>query len=257
MPEKVHYGKQLQQWVELARPAAGGRRPTVIFVHGGGWVGGGTAMWRSESAYWVAHGWVGVNSSYRFSTSKTASYSYGRNMLADMGSILALTRSLPYVDRNRILVVGDSAGGHLAAYMATRYHGRVAGMILWSPVAAPIVAVQTGERWSSALGCPTVCLQQRSLAARASKLFGYSARTTNPLSYLGRYGPVPTWVAGSAKEWVPFDANGGALCAASAHHCARHLVPGTLHATKLRDANRSLLISARHWAAETVAVKRF
>jgi acetyl esterase/lipase len=245
---KVTYGDQAGQWVQLTRPVASGRRPAVIFVHGGGWVGGGVSMWARESAYWAARGWVSLNASYRMAPSGTSTPDHGRAMLADMTSILHLARSLPYVDRSRVIVVGDSAGGHLAAWMGARHYGAVAGVILWSPVASPAAAEAVAAAWDDAPDCPQLCAQQRSLGVRAARIFG-SAAGTSPLPYLEHYGPLPTWVAGSTDEWVPYDHHGATLCAASQRVCAAHEVPGVLHGTKLRDADRALVVSARHWAS--------
>jgi acetyl esterase/lipase len=254
---KVAYGTQAGQWVQLTRPAAAGRRPTVIFIHGGGWFGGGVSMWARESAYWAARGWVSINASYRIAPSGTSTGDHGKAMLADMTSILRLARSQAFVDKSRVIVVGDSAGGHLAAWMGARHHGAVAGLILWSPVGSPAIAQATGQSWDGAADCPQRCAQQRSLGVRAARIFGYSATTTSPLTYLERSGPVPTWVAGSIDEWVPYADNGAVLCKASHSVCAAHPVPGTLHGTKLRDADYSLVLSARHWAARVTATPRF
>jgi acetyl esterase/lipase len=251
--QDLTYGADPYQYVRVGRPAGStsARRPTVIFIHGGGWVSGGMKQWRGESRFWLSKGWLTVNAQYRLgSPTEPNSYTRGQEMLQDVQAVLAMVWSWPDVDRRRILLVGDSAGGHLAAWLAGRYPNAVSGLMLWSPVASPFQAQRTAAVHAADAECSTVCAKQRGLARRAVDLFGYSARTTNPLTYLGAPGRrlPPTWVAGSQDEWLPFADNGASLCGAVGAGCTENVAPGIDHGVTLRESRPDLLAASRRWA---------
>jgi acetyl esterase/lipase len=97
---------------------ASDRRPAVVFIHGGGWGQGDPDQWFPQCRYFALRGVVGASVQYRLTT--------GTNNIdacvADCQSAIAyLRRHAPElgVDPKRIAVVGESAGGHLAAALGT------------------------------------------------------------------------------------------------------------------------------------------
>src|SRR5205085_8997822 len=110
--------------VTISRPAA----PTgkaVLFLHGGGWTTGGRSSLAAEAADWSNTGWVAVNASYRLGVLDGVPDD-GKRILADAYSALQLTRSLPGVDPDKVIVYGESAGGHLATWLGAKYGPLVA-----------------------------------------------------------------------------------------------------------------------------------
>ena len=97
---------------------ASGRRPAVVFIHGGGWGQGDADQWFPQCRYFALRGIVAASVQYRLTT--------GTNNIdacvADCQSAIAYLRRHAAelrVDPKRIAVVGESAGGHLAAALGS------------------------------------------------------------------------------------------------------------------------------------------
>jgi acetyl esterase/lipase len=98
-------------------PSSG--RPAFVYVHGGGWTGGGPQKQARRMYHSLARaGWVVVAVRYPFAPAAT---------ICDQ--VLAIKRSLRRlvdraddygIDRDHIVLSGSSAGGHLAALTALR-----------------------------------------------------------------------------------------------------------------------------------------
>jgi len=123
----LSYGPHEDQFGQLFRPAGPGARPVLIVIHGGYWKDNHTL----ES--YATHALV-----EKFKTSGAAIWNLeyrrinadGDNTKApwpavfqDVSAGIDYLRSIAdtqYLDLNRVLVVGHSAGGHLAAWAASR-----------------------------------------------------------------------------------------------------------------------------------------
>jgi acetyl esterase/lipase len=93
------------------------KRPGVILIHGGGWVNG-TKEQRVEYAAlkYVAHGFVVANVEYRLASVAPAPAAVSDVLKA--AQWFHKNAGKYRVDTNRIVVTGDSAGGHLALMVA-------------------------------------------------------------------------------------------------------------------------------------------
>ncbi|WP_145170343.1 alpha/beta hydrolase fold domain-containing protein [Rubripirellula lacrimiformis] len=107
------------QKLDLYLPVdAGGRRPVVIFVHGGGWKGGSKASGKKHAAWLAEHGFVVASMDYRLTD--VAGWP------AQINDGYAAVRWIRdhadqyNLDRDRIGVWGTSAGAHLAILMGNR-----------------------------------------------------------------------------------------------------------------------------------------
>ena len=89
-----------------------GTHPTLIFFHGGGWIRGtkeGSAM---SILPWLEMGWNVVNVEYRMARIALAPAAVEDGLCALR---FAVAQAKTYgIDTNRIVVSGESAGGHLA-----------------------------------------------------------------------------------------------------------------------------------------------
>ncbi len=99
--------------------------PVYIYFHGGGWTSGDKAPLTEYAASQAADGMVVVNANYRKATRFHASH-----MLEDGNAVLEwVTRNVSAMggDPTRIVLGGDSAGGHIAALLtASTFHPELA-----------------------------------------------------------------------------------------------------------------------------------
>lgn len=95
------------------------RRPAVVFIHGGGWGAGDPEMWLPYCRYYALRGAVGISVNYRLKMKDKRGID---TCLADCKSAIRYLRAHADrlgIDPARIVVVGESAGGHLAAALGT------------------------------------------------------------------------------------------------------------------------------------------
>ena len=97
----------------------GDKRPAVVIIHGGGWTGGEVEAFLPHARYFASRGAVAFSVEYRL---VKANESTVENCIADCKSAMRYIRSHAAelgIDPTKIIVMGDSAGGHLAACMGT------------------------------------------------------------------------------------------------------------------------------------------
>jgi len=95
------------------------KTPTIVFFHGGGWKGGGVAHFYNQSAYLASRGMVAINVEYRVEKPHGTT---PKECVKDGKTAMRWIKkhALEYgIDSNQILAGGGSAGGHIAAAMAT------------------------------------------------------------------------------------------------------------------------------------------
>lgn len=100
---------------------AGGPRPAIVFIHGGAWVAGGADVFFPHARYFASRGMAAFSVEYRLLTAEPGSSL--NDCYADCASAIRYLRAHAQelgVDPRRIAVLGDSAGGHLAAALGTR-----------------------------------------------------------------------------------------------------------------------------------------
>jgi acetyl esterase/lipase len=115
------YGPDPMQSV-LFWPAAtqsGAPAPLLVFVHGGAWTMGdannGTGRWKET--HFPALGWAFASIDYRL-VPKVAVEDQGRDVAHALAALLNRTEALG-LDRRRVVLMGHSAGAHLAALVGT------------------------------------------------------------------------------------------------------------------------------------------
>ena len=87
-------------------------QPTLLYIHGGGWTGGTKEGAFMSAVPWLAMGWNVVNVEYRL-----ARISHAPAAVEDCLCALKWTVAHAaeyHIDPSKIVVSGDSAGGHLA-----------------------------------------------------------------------------------------------------------------------------------------------
>lgn len=95
------------------------KQPTIVFFHGGGWKGGGVAHFYNQSAYLASRGMVAISVEYRVEephgTTPIECVKDGKSAMR----WIKIHASEYGIDPNKIIAGGGSAGGHVAAAMAT------------------------------------------------------------------------------------------------------------------------------------------
>jgi len=124
------YGADPKQRLDLVKPAGLTRAPVLLFIHGGGWSIGDKAHAAGEKARWAnGQGWAFASANYRLVPQATV-----EQQAADVASAIAWLRANAAkegLDPDRIVLMGHSAGAHLAALVGTNpQYLKVAGVPL-------------------------------------------------------------------------------------------------------------------------------
>lgn len=229
-------------WAESSMdvlPGREGRRPGVFLVHGGWWSEGDKSALTPIARRYAALGYAVFNVNYRLSG--TATWPAQRDDVIDA---IARARAHPAryrFDPSRYVVVGFSAGGHLAAAVAV-HNARppgLRGVVGLSPVTSPHQAWLAGARLRSAAvalaGCPPV---------RCPSTWS----SMEPAKHAGP-GDAPALLLHTEHEFVP---------AAFSLALARRLpgaevriLDGSAHSTRLY-ARPSVAHAVEHWIASAL-----
>lgn len=122
--EKLVYkevdGKKLEIWVwKPANWQAGDRRSAIVFYHGGGWRNGSPTAFARQSATLAGRGMVAFSVQYRLTSQPGITVA---DCVKDAKSAFRWVRAHAGelgIDPEKIAAGGGSAGGHLAAALAT------------------------------------------------------------------------------------------------------------------------------------------
>src|SRR5580704_12831159 len=189
-------------------------QPTLIFYHGGGWIGGTKEASVMSLVPWLEMGWNVVNVEYRMARVAPAPAGV-EDALCALRFVVAQAKAYG-VDTSRIVVSGESAGGHLAL---------AAGMI---PASAGFTSVCAGGGFTSSDNAvPKVAaiinwygitdlndmLAGPNVRSYAVQWLGSSASRTemaksvSPLTYVRAGLPPILSIQGDADPIVPYSQN--------------------------------------------------
>ncbi len=97
----------------------GDKRMAMVLIHGGAWVAGDSKVFYPHARYFASRGAVAISINYRLLTATGPSLG---DCLADCKSAIRYIRAHATelgIDPDHVAVLGDSAGGHLAAALGT------------------------------------------------------------------------------------------------------------------------------------------
>ena len=126
-PDKTYIYKRasgidLPMQIYLPKDGKTKKSPALICIHGGAWeaLRESAEEWnggfmRHQGAIAAEHGYVGIVITYR---SVHLDGIDVRDLVSDCADAYSFITNLPYVDTDRIVLIGDSAGGHLALELA-------------------------------------------------------------------------------------------------------------------------------------------
>ncbi|WP_161602753.1 alpha/beta hydrolase [Thermomonospora catenispora] len=251
------YGPAERQRLDAYWHDADRERPGVLIVHGGYWKSGDKSDWKYTARRLAARGYAVFVTNYRLIPARWP---------AQRTDVAA---ALEYVKRNarqwrldpdRIVVLGSSAGGHLAAQLGTVGEGgrRVRGVVALSPV----ISLERAYRDGAA---PGASQSRRKLRQAVRELLGCDPEAPDadpscfermedaaPTSHAGP-GDAPMLLLHSANEFVP--ALHGRMLAsvltAAGVKATVQVVPGRAHGgTLLRDPARFAAVA--RWIDQAV-----
>jgi len=265
--EEIEYAKRGGQSLKLHvfRPAGskpGEGCPAIVLIHGGAWIGGTPEAFMHLARYFAERGMVAVNITYRLAK---AGENGVDDCLIDCRSALRYLRGHATdlgIDPERIAVLGDSAGGHLAGALGTltgfdhpednlAVSGTPNAMILFNP----IVDMTEGEWIRFAVG-------GEALADRKSKLPDSAediafAKTLSPVFHVRAGQPPALLMHGTEDKIVPVSQAERFAEAAKAvgNRCDLILLPETGHAFIVPNykSPEAAVVSAAHDADRFLA----
>lgn len=114
----ISYGADSRQGVDYYPATNAQRAPLILFIHGGGWAFGdrGQAV-QSKPAWFTSHGYAFASAGYRVLPEAPVE-SQARDVAAAIQAMRRDAARLGF-DPERIVLMGHSAGAHLAALVST------------------------------------------------------------------------------------------------------------------------------------------
>ncbi len=121
------------------------KQPALVIIHGGYWYEGDRSDWSGTAQWYAERGYAVFSIGYRLNSQSgwTAQRTDALDAIAWVKSHAATFT----VDPNRVLLLGSSAGGHIATSVGTYGSGKsyVRGVVALSPVASPYRAYNDGQ----------------------------------------------------------------------------------------------------------------
>lgn len=141
------YGTHPRQKLDAYWYPSATAQPAVVILHGGYWYE--DTGWATWSRYFTDHGYAAFSADYRLDFD--AGWPAQRTDALDAIDYVKAHAATFDIDPNRIIVLGSSAGGHLATVVGTygAAGSRVKGIVGLSPVASPYRAWNDGNHDTS------------------------------------------------------------------------------------------------------------
>jgi len=171
MPVTVNYGANSAQKLDYYRPVQTGKRPAVLCVPGGGWTSANRAVYATRCTELAAMGYVGVAMSYRV----LPSFPYPAQV-QDITSAYNWMKAQTFIDKNRIAVIGMSAGAYGVSFLGVGGQGV-------APANIKCMVLESGIYNLAAPGVPedpTVAAFLNGADPASSSPFTYASATSKP-----------------------------------------------------------------------------
>jgi|GEM_PF-697963 len=178
----------------------------IVNFHGGGWEAGNKRSANSAAVQWATYqGYAVVNAGYRLS-GEAKWPAQVHDAKAAVRFIRANAKRYQ-LDADKIVVWGNSAGGHLAEMLAaTNNNPKMEDLSMGNPKTSS--AVQGAVSW---YGVSEIISLARLGAPFGDKLMGYciqckeeKAWTASPIEFVNRHFPPILFVHGTNDQVVPF-----------------------------------------------------
>jgi acetyl esterase/lipase len=198
----IAYGSYPETVLDMMWPKAAGKekRPAVMVIHGGGWVNGAKeSMVPTHCRRYLEQGFVVANVEYRLAKAAVAPAAV--TDVLDAARWLRKNTKKYNIDEKRIVVTGQSAGGHLALMV-----GLTPGSAKLGPDAAVAAVVNfygITDVWDQVQGAnmrPYAATWVPEAEGRMEL-----ARRVSPMTYVRKEVPAILTIHGDADATVPYD----------------------------------------------------
>ncbi len=264
----IRYGPEPYQLLDLHFPdpeVHAGPWPVIVFLHAGGWVAGSRANVSDVAMAQVSRGYAVASVDYQLATTTPS----GQRVGSFPGAVWDVDRAIAFLsagavawglDPSHVILMGSSAGGHLAA-LAGASRGRLEpdSLRLGLPVTSSVAAVidlsgitdvasfeSTDHPWAAPLtadflGCPLATLHHPTCpedALRRASVASYVDSSSPPIFMA--YGGLDTLVV-AATQGRPLADLWVRAHAGKASSAVYDLIPNAGHNLSVGDINmRSL-----------------
>ena len=201
--------------VLIPHQAQDGRLPCLIFIHGGGWRAGNKAQGYPHLQWYVnSQQFIGVTIGYRLSDEQVWPAQL-HDCKAAIRFLYANAKRLN-IDTNRLVVFGTSAGGHLAATIATTgnapsLNGKVGQHLTQPSVVSGAISYYGPTDFQRMDDFPCKFKHDASDSPE-SRLIGSPIQSTprqtqaaNPITYIDRKDPPLICIHGDRDNLVPIN----------------------------------------------------
>lgn len=141
---KARDGRDLPVWVTSPAGATPGKPlPTVVLVHGGPWIRGGSWVWGAMPQFLASRGYLVVEPEFRGSKGYGAAHheaghkQWGLSMQDDVADATAWAAARGLSDARRTCIAGGSYGGYSALAGLARHGDLYRCGVAWSAVTDP------------------------------------------------------------------------------------------------------------------------
>ncbi|MEZ4446102.1 MAG: alpha/beta hydrolase [Polyangiaceae bacterium] len=209
--------------LDIAWPKQGGPHKLVVLVHGGGWGDGGKSWYESEIESLAALGYVAASVDYRLAEEQNNVFPAAVQDVRCALRWLVASKDQYAIEPRRVALVGGSAGGQLAALVASAaneeaFDGACATSGPVPPIAAVVAISAPFDLRASAFGGHQEGQWDVAtfLGAPARERAAQAARAS-PITHIDRADPPVLLIHGTDDATVPVSESrhyGGALAKA-------------------------------------------
>ena len=190
-------------WVEYSDD----RKPTLLFLHGGGWNSGDKISRSLFLMPYVGAGWCVVTADYRLIDKASLPHMIG-DARAALNWIYDNAGKYKF-DTTKIVVSGESAGGHLAlmtGFLTSDAAFQEGGRAISRPlkVAAIINWFGVPDLVRASKGCGTAALPEAGLSALLF-VMDFSSELCSPVTYISAASPPVFTIHGDQDKAAPYE----------------------------------------------------
>ncbi len=200
-------GKNLQ--LDIAWPKTKGPHPLVVIIHGGGWSAGKRTLYTKDTRRLASIGYVAATIDYRLCSNPANQFPAGISDVRCAIRWLRANAATYDIDPKRVVALGASAGGHLAAMVGVEHELALDDgtcPITDQPVNVSAVVDYYGP---VDLRAPAK-LYGKKMNEAISEFLGTIAEKTpkkatlaSPMAHVDASDPPTLILHGEADEWVP------------------------------------------------------